>query len=153
MNRLLQTISIGALLFSGFSASSALAQSRMNDRDVAHTMQNLREDTKSFRSAFDASIHHTPIRRTSRERDAKTQVRDFQVQTDHLLSHFRDKKQADDNLRMVLNSSQGIEGLLRDEDYDAVTISSWAKVRADLDSLAEAFNMPAASSQLPVSSQ
>src|SRR6266568_6044452 len=98
MNRLFPAVWIGALLLSGFSAPSAMAQSRMNDHDVAATMKNLKEDAKSFRSAFDHSVHKTSIRRTSQEKSAKSQVKTFEHQTHYLLENFKDKKQGGNEL-------------------------------------------------------
>lgn len=142
MNRFFRVLLIGAVLLSGLSFASARAQTRMTDKDVEATMKNLTEDTKTFRSAFDSSVGKSTIRHTSREKDAKTLVKNFQNQTQTLLNEFKKKKQANDYLPSVLDAAGQIDTLLRDVQLDSNTTMRWAKARADLDQIAAAHGMP-----------
>jgi hypothetical protein len=113
MSRFFRVLLIGTMLLSGLPLASVQAQSRMSDKDVEATMRNLREDAKSFRSAFDSSVEKSTIRKTSREKDAKAQVRSFQDQTETLLNQFKKEKQANDYLPSVMDTASQIDVLLR----------------------------------------
>ena len=91
MSRFFRVLLMGTLLLSGLSVTGVRAQSRMSDKDVEATMKNLTEDAKSFRSAFDSSVEKSTIRKTSREKDAKAQVKSFEDQTETLLNQFKKK--------------------------------------------------------------
>jgi hypothetical protein len=145
MTRFLRVLLLGTFLFSGLSVTGAVAQNRMSDKDVEATMKNLTEDAKSFRSAFDYSIGKSTIRRTSREQDAKAQVKNFQSQTETLLNHFKKNREANDYLPSVLDTANQIEGLLKEVQFDSSTTMRWNKVRADLDKISTAHGLPASS--------
>jgi hypothetical protein len=145
MSRFLRVLMIGTLLFSGLSVTGVRAQNRMSDKDVEATMKNLTEDAKSFRSAFDSSVGKSTIRKTSREKDAKAQVKSFENQTQTLLNQFKKKKQANDYLPSVLVTANQIDGLLHDVQFDSATTMRWSKVRADLDQISTAHGLPASS--------
>jgi hypothetical protein len=142
MNRFFRVLLIGAMLLSGLSIPAVQAQTRMSDKDVESTMKNLTEDTKSFRSAFDSSIGKSTIRHTSREKDGKTLVKNFQNQTVTLLNQFKKKKQANDYLPSVLDTANQIDTLLRDVQLDSNTTMRWAKVQGDLNQIAQAHGLP-----------
>jgi hypothetical protein len=143
MSRFLRVLLIGTLLFPGLSVTRA--QNRMSDKDVEATMKTLTEDAKSFRSAFDSSVGKSTIRKTSREKDAKAQVKSFENQTQTLLNQFKKKKQANDYLPSVLDTAGQIDGLLHDVQFDSATTMRWSKVRADLDQIAVAHGLPTSS--------
>ena len=145
MSRFLRVLLVGTLLFSGLSLTGVRAQNRMSDKDVEATMKNLTDDTKSFRSAFDSSIGKSTIRKTSREKDAKAQVKNFEGQTETLLNHFKKKKEANDYLPSVLDTANQIEGLLKEVQFDSSTTMRWNKVRADLDQISTAHGLPTSS--------
>jgi hypothetical protein len=145
MSRFLRVLLIGTLLSSGLSVTGARAQNRMSDKDVEATMKNLSEDAKSFRSAFDSSVGKSTIRKTSREKDAKAQVKSFENQTQTLLNQFKKKKQANDYLPSVLDTANQIDGLLHDVQFDSATTMRWSKVRADLDQISAAHGLSTSS--------
>jgi hypothetical protein len=145
MNRFLMIAPILILL----GAFSAPAQTRVNDKDVETMMSNLKSDAGRFRSAFDDSVGKSTIRHTSREKDAKKLVEHFEDQTKAMLDHFKDHKKADDELALVISTSNDIDRLLRDVAFDDRTNSAWSKVRVELGQLAEAYGIqPPNTSQL-----
>jgi hypothetical protein len=113
----------------------------MSDKDVEATMKNLTDDAKSFRSAFDFSVGKSTIRKTSREKDAKEQVKNFENQTQTLLNQFKKEKQANDYLPSVMDTAGQITTMLRDVQVDSTTTTRWNKVRADLDQIAAAHGL------------
>jgi biotin-(acetyl-CoA carboxylase) ligase len=119
------------------SASLASAQSRMSDKDIESLMNNLQNDTKTFRSAFDSALGKSTIRKTSQEKDAKSLVENFHNQTENMLKEFKSKKKADQALSTVLASSDQIDQLLATTAMGEQTTDAWAKVKSELGMLAQ----------------
>ena len=120
-------------------------QSRMTDKDVEETMQNLKNDTKHLQSSFNSAIGKSTIRKTSQEKDAKALVKTFAQQTDSMHTVFKGSKKADTSLPGVLDNAQKIDKLLADIPLGDNVTSSWGRVKSELNTLAQAFNMPAPS--------
>lgn len=129
-----------SLVFLWVQLSSA--QQRLSDKDVESTMKNLKEDSKRFQSSFNSAISKSTIRKTSQEKDAKTLVKTFQSQTETMLNVFQDKKKADTTLPGVLGTAKQIDGVLSSVSLGGTTVSDWAKCKAELNILANEFNMP-----------
>ena len=118
-------------------------QSRMTDKDVEETMQNLKNEAKHFQSSFNSAIDKSTVRKTSREKDAKALVKTFAQQTDSMHTVFKGSKKADTSLPGVLDNAQKIDKLLADVPLGDNVTSSWSRVKSELNTLASAFNMPA----------
>jgi hypothetical protein len=119
------------------------AQTRMTDKDVVNLMKNLVQDTKQFQSLFNSAISKSTIRKTSQEKDAKATVQLFRNQTGSMLQIFQSKKKADTTLPSVLDSSQKIDKWLADVPLNSSVTTQWAKVKAELATLSDQFNIPA----------
>jgi hypothetical protein len=122
--------------------SAGSAQTRMNDEDVERTMKNLREDSQRFQSTFNSAISKSTIRKTSQEREYKNLVKTFRDQTEATLNAFQDKKRADTTLPGVLDTAKRIDGVLGSVQLGENTTADWARRKAELKALAEAFDMP-----------
>jgi hypothetical protein len=119
------------------------AQTRMTDKDVQNMMKNLVNDTKQFQSLFNSAISKSTIRKTSQEKDAKATVQGFHNQTVSMLQTFQSKKKADTTLPLVLDSSQKIDKWLVDVPLNSSVTTQWGKVKAELATLSNQFNIPA----------
>jgi len=119
----------------------AVGQTRVSDKDVEGLMKNLKEDSKKFKSSFDSAIGKSTVRKTSKEKDAKALVSRFAKQTEGMLSHFSDKKKGDTELQAVLRSSDQIDSFMSEVSLDSKTGADWQKVKAELNSLSEAFGL------------
>ena len=117
-------------------------QSRMTDKDVEETMQNLKNDAKHFESGFNSAIGKSTIHKTSQEKDAKALVKTFAQQTDSMHNVFKSSKKADASLPGVLDNAQKIDKLLGAVPLGGDVTSNWGRVKSELNSLASAFNMP-----------
>ena len=122
----------GALAF----PSLAAAQGRVNDKDMAALLRNLRDDSKSFQPVFNDAIKRSLIRKTSREKDAKDLVSRFVRQTDGALNTFRRRKQIDNTFPDVLSTGVQINRLVYDLNLDRRATDRWEKIRAELHQLA-----------------
>jgi hypothetical protein len=126
-----------------FCVAQASAQARMTDKDIVNVMKNLVQDTKQFQSLFNSAISKSTIRKTSQEKDAKAVVQGFRNQTQNMLQVFQSKKKADTTLPTVLDSSQKIDKWLADVPLNSSVTQQWAKVKAELSTLSDQFNIAA----------
>src|SRR6202008_736641 len=101
-----------ALALAGL-ALSVSAQDRLSDKDIDALMSNLKNDTKSFRPQFNSAVRNTIIRKTSREKDAKILILNFENQTKGMSENFKRTRKADE-LPTVLNTSGEIEKLINE---------------------------------------
>jgi hypothetical protein len=134
---------LGCLLMAAATSKSAFAQagSRLNDKDVERTMNNLKEDTKKFRNSFKQALNKSTIRKTTREKDGKALADRFFKQTEGMLNHFKSKKEAKDQLSTVLSSARQLEELMRDVPLGSAVDELWRPVRSNLDLLSDAFGV------------
>jgi hypothetical protein len=123
--------------------AQASAQTRMTDKDIVNLMKNLVQDTKQFQSLYNPAISKSTIRKTSQEKDAKAVVQSFRNQTVSMLQTFQSKKKADTTLPIVLDSSQKIDKWLADIPLNSSVTNQWAKVKSELSTLSDQFNIPA----------
>ncbi|HUB01934.1 MAG TPA: hypothetical protein VL983_04590 [Terriglobales bacterium] len=119
---------------------SASAQNRLSDKDIEALMNNLKNDTHSFRPQFNNAVHKSIIRKTSREKDAKTLVLNFENQTKGLLENFK-KTRKGTELPAVLSTSDQIDKLINELKLDTNITSRWQKIRAELTQLSSAFGI------------
>jgi hypothetical protein len=123
--------------------SQVSAQARMSDKDVVKMMKNLVQDTKQFQPLFNSAVSKSSIRKTSREKDAKAVVQSFRNQAENMLQVFQSKKKADTTLPSVLDSSQEIDKFLVDVPLNESVTKQWEKVKSELATLSNQFNIPA----------
>jgi hypothetical protein len=133
---LLARVFLTLLMFVGLVGS---AQERMSDKNVEDMMKNLKEDAKKFRSNFDSAIGKSTIRKTDQEKQAKALVESFQKQTEGMLSHFHDKKEANAELAVVRSSADQIDKLLASTPLGTQVDSSWARVKSEIATISGAF--------------
>jgi len=137
-----KSLAIGvALIFSFAVSAPLLGQNRLSDKDVEQLMNNTYQDAKKFQSMFNQSVSKSTIRKTSQEKDAKKLVDTFQKGTKDLKEHFKDTKKSDPYLQNTLDNARQIEKIMHDVQLGPETTTQWAKVRKELDDLADAFNL------------
>jgi hypothetical protein len=131
-----------ALIFPLVSALPAGAQARLSDKDLEQRIKNMNDDIKRFHSAFNSSITKTSLRKTTQEKEAKTQVENFQKQANSLYQTFKNTKKPDPYLQNCLDQSAQIDKVLQSAQFDTTTMSLWAKIKPQLKVLAVQFNVP-----------
>jgi hypothetical protein len=132
-----------ALLLSLTSFSSAGAQARLSDKDLAQRIQNLNNDSKKFQSSFNNSISKSSIRKTSQEKDAKKLADNFTKSTKSLLDYFKKTKKSDSYLQNTLDYASQLDKLQSSLQLDSTTASQWTRIRTQLNDIANAFHAPA----------
>lgn len=134
------SVFITGLIFSSI-LPAALAQSRLNDKDVAHLMSNLHEDVKNFRSPYESALKKSSFRKTSQEKDAKELGKQLERQTDGMLKIFQQKRKADDAFQLVAATAQKVDAVVQQLGPQSSAIPAWSRVQADLSALGPAFGI------------
>jgi methionyl-tRNA synthetase len=132
-----------AMIFALFSLTQILcaqAPTRLNDKDIENLINNLKNDTKLFRSRFDSAIKKSTIRKTSQEKDAKNLAAQFANQIAAMQRNFKQNRKAE-NLPSVMSTSDQIDKLVSDLKLDSATTASWQKVRQELSQVASSFGV------------
>lgn len=104
----------------------------MNEKDIAAMMNNLKSDTKDFRSVFDSSVKKTSIHNTSKENDSKALVKLFDNQVQLMQKNFKDRQKADSELSVAINTANQIDLMFHQVSFDDRTNSAWAKTKTQL---------------------
>ena len=125
--------------------TSAVAQSRINDKDLENLMRNLRDDAKSFRPKFESDLKKSTIRKTSREKEARNLATRLEKQSEAMLKHFKDTKKADGELATVRSTAQQIEAIARQISLSSETMSRWSKIQTELQEISGAFGVQSSS--------
>jgi len=117
------------------------AQDRMNDRDVQRLLENLKDDAKPFRETFASALKKSSIRKTSRERDARSLGDRFFKESEQALDIFKHKHQFQDQLTALVQTAGQIDPLVYNLNLNSQTKSQWEKIRAELHEAAQAFHV------------
>jgi hypothetical protein len=142
VRRYLGYVAVVALLLSAFAGTTAWAQSRINDKDVARLMQNVRDDAQPFRKSFASALKKSTIRGTSQEKDARGLADTFAKQSKRALETFQHKRKAEDQVAAMVDTAGQIDKLVNQLNLNPAVGTQWEKLRTELHQVAEAFNVP-----------
>ncbi len=99
----------------------------------------------NFKRNFDRSLDHSRLNGTSREDWLNKRAGDLESATDELAREF-DRRDAwaenREEVRRCLAIASDIDRSVRNRAYGGVTENNWARVRYELNSLADVYNMP-----------
>lgn len=114
---------------------------RVNDRQVERTIERLETRTDIFRQSLDEALDRSHLNGTSTEDTINSYVRDFEQATNTLRDRFRDRRAVSSDVQEVLNRAAFIENFMHQHRLDPRTERDWRLLRADLDRLAQYYNV------------
>lgn len=152
-SRICASILAVIVLLGALCTATARAQSRLNDRDVEHLMNNLREDVGSFRGPFESALKKSAIRKTTQESDARNLARRFDDESKEMLKTFQKKRKADQSFKTVNATAQQIDPIVRQLDPSSAALPAWGRVQSDLKALSAAFGVATAAPSQPASAE
>ena len=115
---------------------------RISDRDVEQSLHRLKRDSDKYRKSLDSALDRSRLDGTKREDDINAFVKDFDKETARLYSRFKDHKSVASDVQTVLDRAASIEGFMHRHQFrNGKAERDWSTVRADLDQLAEAYNV------------
>jgi len=135
------------VLLAALSGVEARAQSRVNDKDLARLMQNVKSDAQPFQKSFANALKKSTIRGTSQEKDARELGATFEKQSKQALETFRKKGIAEDQVAAMVDTAGQIDKLVSSLNLNPETTQQWEKLRTELHQVAQAFNVPEPYSQ------
>ena len=136
----LAILALVALLGSLFVTESTQAQRRPWYRgNVREIIRDLETDTDRFKGSLDHALDRSSLNGSRAEDEINDYVRKFEEATDRLRDRAEDRQAAPGLVRQVLDRGRSINTFMRRNRLGAAAESDWARVRSDLNRLANAY--------------
>lgn len=125
------------------SAAAQLAGQpyRITDREVGRLIDRVKSKTNTFRGSLKKALNKSRLDRTQREENVNDYVKAFEADTRRLDDHFHDRKSTVADVETVLQRANRINSFMVLHPLDARVQGDWATLRADLELLAQAYNV------------
>lgn len=124
------------------TSATVRAQSRVNDKDLARMMQNVRDDAQPFSKNLANALKKSTIRGTSQEKDARRLADTFAEQAKRAADTFKSKRKAEDQVAAMVDTAGKIDTLVYSLNLSRATTTAWEKLRTELHQVAQAFHVP-----------
>ncbi len=145
-------VSLAAILMILSVADVSNAQRRRESRgrgltkaQVKVIINRVEDRVDNFTKAFDKSLDRSNLNSTKREDNLNRRAKDLEGATDELSREF-DRRDAwienKDEVRKCLNIASDIDKTVRNRRLDANTENIWTRVRYELNTLADVYNLP-----------
>ena len=129
------------VLVSSAEAQVAGQPYRITDREVARLLDRIRSKTNTFRDSLKKALNNSRLDRTLREENVNDYVKAFEEETKHLDDHFDHHKSTVADVDSVMQRAARINTFMILRPLDARVQGDWATLRADLELLANAYNI------------
>src|SRR5258708_4918270 len=114
---------------------------RISDREVARLLDRIESKTNTFRGTLKKALNKSRPDRTQREDNINDYVKAFEEETKRLDDHFDHHKSTVADVDSVLRRAARINTFMTLHPLDARVQGDWATRRADLELLANAYNI------------
>jgi len=114
---------------------------RISDREVSRLLDRIRSKTNTFRDSLKKALNKSRLDRTQREENINDYVKAFEEETKRLDDHFDHHKSTVADVDSVLQRASRIDTFMTLHPLDARVQGDWATLRADLELLANAYNI------------
>jgi len=129
------------VLVSSAEAQVAGQPYRITDREVARLLDRIRSKTNTFRDSLKKALNDSRLDRTQREENVNDYVKAFEEETKRLDDHFDHHKSTVADVDSVMQRASRINTFMILHPLDARVQGDWATLRADLELLANAYNI------------
>jgi len=117
----------------------------MNKAQVEAVIQRVEDRVDNFVDNYDRSLDKSKLNGSSREDWLNKRARDLESATDELSREF-DRRDAwaenKDEVRKCLNIATDIDRNMRNYKFGSATEANWSRVRYELNTLADIYNLP-----------
>ena len=145
-------VGLAAVLMVLSFADSANAQRRRESRgkmkskaQVKAVIQRVEDRVDNFVDNYDESLDRSNLNGSSREDWLMKRARDLEGATDELSREFDrrdDWAENKEEVRRCLNVATDIDRNMKNYKFGATTENNWSRVRYELNSLADVYNIP-----------
>ncbi len=136
------------LMFADVSNAQPRRESRgrkMNKAQVKAVIKRVEDRVDNFVKHYDKSLDNSRLNNSQREDWLNKRARELESATDELAREF-DRRDAwienKDEVRRCLNIATDIDKNMRNRRYSRDTETIWARVRFELNTLADIYNLP-----------
>lgn len=136
------------LMFADVSNAQPRRESRgrkMNKAQVKAVIKRVEDRVDNFVKHYDKSLDNSRLNNSQREDWLNKRARKLESATDELAREF-DRRDAwienKDEVRRCLNIATDIDKNMRNRRYSRDTETIWARVRYELNTLADIYNLP-----------
>lgn len=136
------------LTFADVSNAQRRRESRgrgMTKAQVKVVINRVEDRVDNFVSKYDKSLDRSRLDGSSREDWLMKRARDLESATDELAREFNRRDawiENKDEVRRCLNIASDIDRNMKNYRFGAATESNWARVRYELNTLADIYNLP-----------
>jgi hypothetical protein len=114
---------------------------RLNDKEVEQIIHRVEKQADSFRKSLHDALNRSRFDKTKREDDINDYVKEFSKQTSRLHDNFDHHKSTAPDVETVLDRAARIDVFMSRRPLTARAQSDWSALRANLDELAQAYNV------------
>jgi hypothetical protein len=114
---------------------------RVSDREVGRLLDRIRSKSNTFRGSLKKALDNSRLDRTQREQNINDYVKAFEKETRLLDDHFAHHKSTVADVDSVLQRAARINAFVVLNPLDGRVQGDWATLRADLELLANAYNI------------
>jgi predicted glycoside hydrolase/deacetylase ChbG (UPF0249 family) len=114
---------------------------RISDREVGRLLDRIKSKSNTFRESLKKALNNSRLDRTQREETINDYVKAFEEETKRLDDHFDHHKSTAADVDSVLQRASRINAFMTQHPLDARVQGDWATLRADLELLANAYNI------------
>lgn len=114
---------------------------RLSDKEVGRIINQIENQTKTFRKSLDSALDHSRANGTRREDDINSFVKAFEEQTKHLHDRFDHHKSVAADVEAVLDRASAIDNFMAQQRLRERAENDWFALRGNLDELAQAYNV------------
>jgi sulfite reductase alpha subunit-like flavoprotein len=135
-------VRFGVLVLLAGLVNGAMAQGRLNDKDLQRLMVNLKDDTQAFRKSFSSGLKKSSIRGTSQEKEAQGLADTFAKQASSALDTFKRSRKAEQDVTALVNTAAQIDPRVYSLQLNPQITAQWQRLRNELHQVAQAFGVP-----------
>ena len=114
---------------------------RISDREVAQLLDRIKSKTGAFRSSLKKALNQSRLDQTTRDDDVNAYVKAFEEETKRLDDNFDHHKSTVADVDSVLQRASRVNTFMTLHPLDGRVEGDWATLRADLELLANAYNI------------
>jgi len=114
---------------------------RLSDKEVGRMINQIENQTKTFRKSLDSALDHSRVNGSHREDDINALVKSFEEQTKRLHDRFDHHKSVAADVEAVLDRAAAIDGFMARQRLRERAENDWFTLRSNLDELAQAYNV------------
>jgi hypothetical protein len=114
---------------------------RLNDKQVEQIIHNIEKNAERFRDSIDKALDKSRLNGTEREDEVNARVKEFDEATQRLHENFDNRRSVAGDVQNVLDRAARINEFMYRNRLRGRAESDWARMRGELDRLANAYGV------------